>query len=344
MNKKIQSIGLISLFEMRNHNVNAGEDKNPKSAAGHTTISGQKIRHCLFSAADRINRLDADKGRSYVSNGDGINWDITTDIRGDIGGYLFAQNNDKVKENDSEAIIVPEFLKSRVGPMSVPMSVALDKRMLAEDLFVRFESPWNRASKSVKENGVQTNEQRINGLPFSVRDMMPIGWQLDVPRVGCVTTARYKSGLNLEVSYKRLVPMSETKRRIALMISASEFMMGFANRGRMDVSNKPVSTVVVFDTVQSNEHYLFFSYTQAERDRYVAEVQARGGKVFISTETVSVRETFQAALDFLGKADIVDLSDETMSYDQITKLHTDLVAEMVEKGKKKQAIKPEQVN
>lgn len=311
MKRKIQSIGVSNLYELRNSNINSDEQKNPKKAGDNTVISGQKVRYCVFQAIDRLNRLDKDRGKTYVSNGDGINKDITVDIRADLGGYLHTKSQPGT----------PLFLGKRAGPLGVPMCAAINEQELAEDTFVRFESPWSTAQK-------ETNEQRINGIPFSVKDMMPISMQIDVPRVGCVETSTYKGGLNLSVDYRRFNTIEETKRRLGLFVAATQFMTGFANRGRMDISNAPVATIVVFDPMFSSEFYRFHEFSPAERARLIADVRTRGGEVFTTEEGGTVSDVYGKALAFLKTSDLVDLSDgaEISTYADLQKKYDELKA------------------
>lgn len=58
---------------------------------GRVYISGQMQRHVLFSAIDRLNNADDAKGDTFVSNGDGITYEVDRDLRADMGGFMHAE-------------------------------------------------------------------------------------------------------------------------------------------------------------------------------------------------------------------------------------------------------------
>src|ERR1051326_4634331 len=83
---------------MNDHIANGGEkilgnaSSNKRRPEGRVYISGQKQRHALFSALDRLNRDDDARivggAETYVSNGDGVTTIVETDLRADLGGFL----------------------------------------------------------------------------------------------------------------------------------------------------------------------------------------------------------------------------------------------------------------
>ena len=92
--ENIKGILVSIVAPMDNHIANGGEKllgnagSIKKRNDGRVYVSGQMQRHVLFSAIERINLADENKGSTYVSNGDGISNAIEVDLRADLGGFM----------------------------------------------------------------------------------------------------------------------------------------------------------------------------------------------------------------------------------------------------------------
>ena len=89
---EIKGILITSIAIFENHIANGGEKLLGNASSikrrpdGKVYVSGQMQRHVLFSAIDRLNREDSNRGDTFVSNGDGVSNLIERDIRADMGG------------------------------------------------------------------------------------------------------------------------------------------------------------------------------------------------------------------------------------------------------------------
>ena len=129
---EIKGILITMLAPMENHIANGGEKLLGNASSikrrpdGKVYISGQMQRHVLFSAIDRLNQDDAEKGDTYVSNGDGIGNAIEVDLRADLGGFMHPSKGD--------------YSGRRTAPLSVTPAVALDPSEIGRDLLIRLKT------------------------------------------------------------------------------------------------------------------------------------------------------------------------------------------------------------
>ena len=92
----IKGILVSSLAPFENHMANNGEKLLGNASSikrrpdGCVYISGQMQRHVLFTAMARLNEADPNKGKTFVSNGDGVTNKIESDLRADMGGFMQA--------------------------------------------------------------------------------------------------------------------------------------------------------------------------------------------------------------------------------------------------------------
>src|SRR6056297_3124189 len=92
--ENVKGISVTLLSPMANHTANGGEKLLGNASSikrrpdGRVYISGQMQRHALFSAIERLNLEDDDRGDTYVSNGDGTTNQIQKDLRADMGGFM----------------------------------------------------------------------------------------------------------------------------------------------------------------------------------------------------------------------------------------------------------------
>ena len=90
----IKGILVTLVAPMSDHIANGGEKILGNASSikqrpdGRVYISGQKQRHALFSALDRLNRGSDGEKDTYISNGDGVTTVVERDIRADLGGFL----------------------------------------------------------------------------------------------------------------------------------------------------------------------------------------------------------------------------------------------------------------
>src|SRR5438445_12783666 len=95
---EIKGILVTIIAPMTDHIANGGEKILGNASSikqrpdGRVYISGQKQRHALFSALDRLNLetrpLEGKYSDTYVSNGDGVTTVVERDLRADLGGFL----------------------------------------------------------------------------------------------------------------------------------------------------------------------------------------------------------------------------------------------------------------
>src|SRR5438445_13152148 len=96
---EIKGILVTIIAPMTDHIANGGEKILGNASSikqrpdGRVYISGQKQRHALFSAIERLNWSDSERGKTYVSNGDGVTTIIENDLRADLGGFLQTQKD-----------------------------------------------------------------------------------------------------------------------------------------------------------------------------------------------------------------------------------------------------------
>ena len=105
----IKSITVTLLAPMSDHAANRGEKLLGNASSikrrpdGRVYISGQMQRHALFSAIDRLNADDPDRGQTHVANGDAPTTNVDTDLRSDLGGYLDPNKGDYSGRRDRPA-------------------------------------------------------------------------------------------------------------------------------------------------------------------------------------------------------------------------------------------------
>src|SRR5437764_12105386 len=91
---EIKGILVTMLAPMSDYIANGGEKILGNASSikvrpdGRVYISGQKQRHALFSAIERLNFEDGKRNGTFVSNGDGVTNLVEKDIRADLRGYL----------------------------------------------------------------------------------------------------------------------------------------------------------------------------------------------------------------------------------------------------------------
>lgn len=129
---EIKGILVTALAPFENHIANGGEKLLGNASSikrrpdGRVYISGQMQRHVFFSAIDRINLADENRGETFVSNGDGISNQIENDLRADMGGFMHPSKGD--------------YSGRRTAPLSVTPAVAIDESEVRHDLLIRIKN------------------------------------------------------------------------------------------------------------------------------------------------------------------------------------------------------------
>ena len=195
-------VSLLAPFE--DHIANGGEKLFGNASSikrrpdGRVYISGQMQRHVLFSAIDRLNNADDAKGDTFVSNGDGITYEVDRDLRADMGGFMHA-------EKDVATI-------RRTAPLSVTPAVAMKESEIGRDLLMRLR---------VNTKGENANEQAIATREFSQGDIMRMNFFLDITSLSISKEYRYEKSFNVGTVYHKHAAEAERKRRgVYLHISA----------------------------------------------------------------------------------------------------------------------------
>ena len=278
-------VSAISPFE--NHIANGGEKLLGNASSikrrpdGRVYISGQMQRHVLFSAINRINMSDAEKGNTFVSNGDGISNQIENDLRADMGGFMHPSKGD--------------YSGRRTAPLSVTPAVAIDESEVGRDLLVRIRFD---ESEEAKEQALATKE-------FSQKDLMHMNFFLDVSALSISKAFKYENSFNIKTIYYKHVVDIERKRRARLFLEATKMMNDYASQARNAVSGEPQKILIVFDTVLSRKASRFFTAAKQEQDNILAELKDRGARYYFGDDTteISVNIAYKEALIFLKSND-----------------------------------------
>lgn len=274
-------VSLVAPFE--NHIANGGEKLLGNASSikrrpdGKVYISGQMQRHVLFSAINRLNNDDPDRGDTFVSNGDGITNQVENDLRADMGGFMHPSRGD--------------YSGRRTAPLSVTPAVAMEESKVGRDLLMRLKV--NQASDS--------NDQAIATREYSQQDNMLMNFHLDITALSIVKTYTYEGGFNISTNYHKCASDEERKRRARLFLKATAMMNDYANQARNAICGEPEKVLIVFDSALSRKANRFFEADEQERKNILAELDARGAKYFIGDDTTedSVLKAYQTALDYL---------------------------------------------
>ncbi len=305
-------ISIVAPFE--NHIANGGEkllgnaSSIKRRSDGKVYISGQMQRHVLFSAIDKLNLMDSEKGLTFVSNGDGVTNKIELDLRADMGGFMHTSKGD--------------YSGRRTAPLSVTPAVAMKESNVNRDLLVR-----------VKMDGTDSsNEQALATKEFSEKDVMLMNFHLDVGSLGISKKFRYEGGFNTSVQYVKHTIESERKRRVKLFIEASRLMNDYANQARNAVCGEPQKVIIVFDSILSRKASRYFEASELERKNIIEELKSRGSKFFIGDDTTenSVLKAYNEAIKYLEYCDLYDPSE---SSDEEVKTFKDVFGELKESKK-----------
>lgn len=294
----IKGILVTLIAPMSDHIANAGEKILGNASSikqrpdGRVYISGQKQRHALFSALDRLNeentfKLNGIDVETYVSNGDGVTTIVERDLRADLGGFLDTNKG--------------SYSGRRTAPITATPAVAMKPSEVGRDLLIRLKV--NTDEKSERSQALATRE-------FSQQDDMLMNFFVDVGAVSIRRRCIYEKEMHLRTEFVKHVPEAERKRRISLAVEATGVLTEYANNARNATSGEPQKVLIVFDTRLSRKASRYFIASEIERKNIIAELEKRGAVYFVGddtdTEGKSVSIAYSEALEFLDKNDLYD--------------------------------------
>lgn len=302
---EIKGILVTLLAPMSDHIANGGEKILGNASSikqrpdGRVYISGQKQRHALFSAMERLNFEDSRRNGTYVSNGDGVTAVIEKDLRADLGGFLQTK-----KEH---------YSGRRTAPLSATPAVAYNELRadsgggagkatseVGRDLLIRLKINENK----------DTREQALATREYSQEDLMLMNFFIDVGAVSIRKRFRYEDEMHLGTEYVRHVDEPERRRRVRLAIEATSSLTDYANQARNAVSGEPQKVLIVFDTKLSRKASRFFRAGETERANILKELDARGANYFLGDDTsgegMSVAGAYEKAYKFLDENTLFD--------------------------------------
>jgi CRISPR-associated protein Cst2 len=288
---EIKGILVTMLAPMSDHIANGGEKILGNASSikqrpdGRVYISGQKQRHALFSAMERLNFSDGKRGGTYVSNGDGVTTVIEKDLRADLGGFLQTQ-----KEN---------YSGRRTAPLTATPAVAMKESEVGRDLLIR-----------LKVNTGGDRDQALATREFSQADLMLMNFFIDVGAVSIRQRFKYEGEMHLATEYVKHVDEAERKRRIRLALESTASLTEYANNARNATSGEPQQVLIVFDTKLSRKASRYFKAGEVERANILKELDGRGATYFFGDDTAegkdSVAEAYGKALKFLDENTLFD--------------------------------------
>lgn len=283
----IKSIVITPRFKMHNHAVNGSINPNGNTSSikrlsdGRAYFSGQMAKHVLFSSIAELNQQDPENPGTYVGNGDGVNYDITKDLRGDLGG----------------------FLRPVAGIGSVPRKAVIDATLfvadkpsqVSTDLLVRLS---NRINKS-KGKDSEGNSQAIANSNFSESDLFQGSFSFDLGKLSYVKTPEYKAKEDFIVGYKVIsaVDDKERARRAKLFIKACGNLTDFAKQGRFATASEPTQIFISLDTKYSRYAAQYFDLDENEQKELINIINQRGGKVFVGNTPSECQKAIQMAVE-----------------------------------------------
>lgn len=292
---KIKSILVSVVAPMSDHAANRGEKLLGNASSikrrpdGRVYISGQMQRHVLFSAMERLNDDDTQKGETYVSNGDGVSLDISKDLRSDLGGFLDTNQGD--------------YSGRRTAPLTATPAIAMVESEVGRDLLVRLKMDSQTKGEG-KKQALATNE-------YSQTDNMLMNFHLDVSAVGLTKAYRYQDEKHIATEYDVHVDAAEKLRRVKLFLESTNSMTDYANQARNAVSGEPQKVLIVLDNRHSRKAIRFFApqTSGAERENILKELESRGAKYFLGDDTgensqTPVFEAYQQAFKVLQECEL----------------------------------------
>ncbi|TXB62834.1 type I-PGING CRISPR-associated protein Cas7/Csp1 [Phaeodactylibacter luteus] len=300
-------VSLLAPFE--NHIANGGEkilgnaSSIKRTPDGRVYISGQMQRHALFTAMERLNEADPDKGETYVSNGDGVTNYVEKDLRADMGGFMHPSKND--------------YSGRRTAPISATMAISissnpadelsLEESKIARDLLIRLKQD-DSSTEGAKKQALATKE-------FSAYDLMHMNFSLDIGALSISKGFEYGGkSMHLGSTYFLHADAAERKRRARLFLEAAMSLNDYANQARNMVSGEPQQVLIVFDNKVSRKAARFFQANEKERENILAELRERKARVFYGNDKEGDTSVFAAkkqAITFLMENALFNPAGET---------------------------------
>jgi CRISPR-associated protein Cst2 len=282
---EIKGILVTLVAPFKDHIANGGEKLFGNASSikirpdGKVYVSGQMQRHVLFSAINRLNEVDPNKGVTFVSNGDGVTDKVESDLRADMGGFMITQRDG--------------YSLRRTAPLSVTPAIAKDISSIGRDLLVRLKS----------DPHVDSKDQALATREYSQSDDMRMNFFLDVTGLSTSKNYNYEGGFNIGTTYYKHAVEQERKRRAELFLKATGLMNDYANQARNAVCGEPQQVLIVFDPVLSRKATRYFEVGDQERENILTELKDRGAKYFIGDDTTkeSVSKAYKDALDYLAQ-------------------------------------------
>jgi CRISPR-associated protein Cst2 len=290
---KIKGILISALAPFENHIANGGEKLLGNASSikrrpdGRVYVSGQMQRHVLFSAMNRLNESDENKGETFISNGDGVTNLIEKDLRSDMGGFMHPSKGD--------------YSGRRTAPLSVTPAVAVDSSNVGRDLLVRIRFD---ESDDAKKQSLATKE-------FSEYDIMHMNFFLDISALSISKAFIYENGFNIGTKYFKHADNEERKRRVKLFIEATRYMNDYASQSRNAVSGEPQKVIIVFDEKLGRKASRYFVVNEQERKNIIAELDSKKAQYFIGDDETenSVQKAYDNALEYLKENTLYDPSE-----------------------------------
>lgn len=299
---EIKGILVTLLAPFEDHMANCGEKLLGNASSikrrpdGRVYISGQMQRHVLFSAIDRLNDADENKGDTYVSIGDGVTDYIERDLRADMGGFMHTSRGD--------------YSGRRTAPLSATPAVAMDESEVGRDLLLR-----------LKVEEASGNNQAIATREFSQYDLMRMNFFLDITELGITKAPKYEDSFNVKIVKYKHVCEKERKRRVNLFLNATRLMNDYANQARNFVCGEPQQVMIVFDSILSRKASRYFIADKQERDNILAELDDRNATYFIGDDRTneSVKAAYDKAIKFLEENTLYTCCDdsEVKTFDEV---------------------------
>ena len=290
--EQIKGILVSIVAPMDNHIANGGEKLLGNASSikrrndGRVYISGQMQRHVLFSAIERLNLTDANKGNTYISNGDGISNAIEVDLRADMGGFMHPSQG--------------SYSGRRTAPLTVTPAVAMKPSEITRDLLVRIKQNEDESSK----------DQALATKEMSDSDVMIMNFFLDITTLSITKIFRYEEEFHVATEFIKHVSENERKRRVKLFLEATHSMTDFANQARNAVSGEPQKVLIVFDNKLSRKASRYFEANETEKANLIKEIKERKANVFIGDDTDaksdSVYESYKKAFKILDDSTLFD--------------------------------------
>ena len=285
----IKGILVTMVAPMADHIANGGEkllgnaSSIKKRMDGRVYISGQKQRHALFAAMDRLN----ENTDTFISNGDGITNLVEKDLRADLGGFLHTS-----KES---------YSGRRMAPITATPAVAHKESKVSRDLLVRLKVIQGEDSKN----------QALATREFSDNDEMVMSFHIDVGAIGIRKKHIYENEMHIKTEYVPHIDEVERKRRIALTLEASNSLNDYANNARNATSGEPNKVLIIFDAKLSRKAIRYFTVSDIEKQNILTELKNRNAVYFLGDDTVepdnevtTVEQAYKNAMKYLDTADL----------------------------------------